>query len=559
MKQLTCRATVCEDGAGPLPSRVDETMPYMSRRQGTPQRRWRPHGIAPGFRAGLGRRLRSKLLWALVAVSALYLSTQFPGVGGRVNVGDSAKFQFLGAIGGIGHPPGSPLYLVLNALWVHLPWPSATTTAQRVTLLSSVFALVTLGLLASALSRSIGARAALAGVIALAIGPQFWTLATEAELYTLNTALVAASCAAAMRFERTQERSALLSCAVFALFGCANHMTSVLLLPGVAYLIWTTRRTNARLRMRELSLLLTAAVASAGLYAYIPVRSLQGAAYSEWGGTPSVTGFWKYVSATQFQAGLSVPSWDKLVRVRLPGFASQLQKQWAWPVLLLLPLGFRRLRERARLTTRFVQLALCGFGLFALLYDIPDPDGFYLPIATLLSVPLGLACTSREGRWSLRLGLLAVCLSAAAMAHLQHVRKLVGTELVYSLGNHKYVAWDLGEVFARVPEGARFAQPCSAYGCVQIINYHRFADPTVQARNIRFVQLPGASSFYYAFAPMPALPWEAGQREVICTLRKADAKKLAQHGARLRTIDRAARRIADTEYKGVPIYCTDPT
>src|SRR5687768_12095366 len=60
---------------------------------------------------------QSPLTWVLLAITVLYVTTLFPGVGGRINGGDSAKFQFIGLIGGIGHPPGSPLYMMLNALW----------------------------------------------------------------------------------------------------------------------------------------------------------------------------------------------------------------------------------------------------------------------------------------------------------------------------------------------------------------------------------------------------------------------------------------------------------
>ncbi|HTU59189.1 MAG TPA: DUF2723 domain-containing protein, partial [Polyangiales bacterium] len=181
----------------------------------------------------------SPLTWLLLAVTVLYVTTLFPGVGGRINGGDSAKFQFIGLIGGIGHPPGSPLYLMLNALWVRLPLPCSP--ALRVTLLSLVFGLITLLVLGRALSRSFGVRVAVCGVIALALGPLYWTLATEAELYTLSAAIVAASCGAALHFDRTGDSRALFACAALALLGCTNHLTSMMLLPAAAYAVWAAR------------------------------------------------------------------------------------------------------------------------------------------------------------------------------------------------------------------------------------------------------------------------------------------------------------------------------
>lgn len=93
---------------------------------------------------------------------------------------------------------------------------------------------------------------------------------------------------------------------------------------------------------------------------------------------------------------------------------------------------------------------------------------------------------------------------------------------------------------------------------MQLINYYRFGDQTAQRRNIQFAQLPSVSSDYYVFAPMKQLSWQDGQRAVVCTLRIGDAKRLHDHGAKLNTIDRQARRFSGKEYPGVPIYCTQP-
>ncbi|HET6404966.1 MAG TPA: hypothetical protein VFH78_09990, partial [Candidatus Thermoplasmatota archaeon] len=56
--------------------------------------------------------------WVLALAFVTYVVTRYPEVGGRVNMGDSAKFQFLARTLGIGHAPGNPLYLMVSALWV---------------------------------------------------------------------------------------------------------------------------------------------------------------------------------------------------------------------------------------------------------------------------------------------------------------------------------------------------------------------------------------------------------------------------------------------------------
>ena len=514
----------------------------------------------PTLRAAALRRwsrlARSPLSWVWVAIIVLYAMTLYPGVGGRINGGDSAKFQFIGLIGGIAHPPGSPLYLILNALWVRLPWP--LSPALRVTLLSLACGALTLGVLGRACARAFGLRAAICAVVALALGPLFWTLATEAELYSLSAAIVAGSCAAALRYDRTGDPRALFACAAFALLGCANHLTSVMLLPAAVYLVWNARSSASRLSAWQYAGLAIVGLLSAACYLYVPLRAHGAAAYSEWVDRADSYSFWRYVTAARFQRGLQSLSPEHLMLTRLPVVASELQKQWAWPALLLLPFGFVRLRQRTPRAGRFVEISLVGLLAFATVYKIPDPAGFFIPIVTLLALPLSLSCSAPRRAWNVRAIVVGACLAIGAAQHLSKVHSLAGNDRVYSLGNHKFVAWDLNEVFQRIPEGALFAQPCEAYGCVELINYFRFADPTVRRRNIQFAQLPGVSSDYYAFAPMKQLGWQDGRRVVICTLREGDAKQLRKHGARLTTTERGARWIAGKEYPGVPIHCTTP-
>lgn len=510
--------------------------------------------------AALLRRAGSPLGWVLAAIALLHLSTLFPGLGGRINTGDSAKFQFLGSVLGISHPPGNPLYLLLSAAWVRLPWP--LSPAMRVTLLSFVFGIAALCLLGRALARSFGTRAAVCGVIALGAGPLYWTFATEAEVYSLNALLVAASCDAALRFERTAERGALFACAAFALLGCANHATSVMLLPAAAVLIIRARRGPGHFTLAQWFALAAWALCCLGFYAYIPWRAAQHTPYSELLGPANLENFWLYLSAARFQKGFAGLTPEQLMHARMPLFASGLQKQWAWPFFLLIPFGFIRMRERTPGAYVFVLLSVLGFSAFALAYEIPDPEGFFVPIVTLLTLPLGIALgklpTRGFGARAL-IAVLAACFCVSAFIHLREWRSSIGRELVYSIGErNKHMLLDLDDVFARIPEGARFLLPCNAYGCVEVMNYYRFADPTVARRKIRFARPPGVDSGYFVFAPTEDWFWDRALREVTCSLRKHDARDMTRQGARVRTIEREPKRIDGVEYPGVPIYCSEP-
>jgi len=87
----------------------------------------------------------SLLIIILVFFSILYYFTLYPGVGGRVNFGDSAKFQFLWAIDGVPHSTGYPQYTFITKMLAQYlpffePW-------KRVSILSILFGVATLAVL----------------------------------------------------------------------------------------------------------------------------------------------------------------------------------------------------------------------------------------------------------------------------------------------------------------------------------------------------------------------------------------------------------------------------
>ena len=211
------------------------------------------------------------VLLALTVVATLYLWTLYPGVGGRVNVGDSAKFQFIGEILGVPHQPGYPQYVLLNYLWTRLPLP--LELADRVNLFSAVLALAAGALFFGAARRLSGARsfAALA-LLSLLLGRTVWTFATEAEVYSLNLLYLCAVLWAAVRWRATRERKWLwvLMAAYGLSFG--NHLLMVTAAPALVYLVLRTDRREA-LRPRTLLFGLAVAAATISQYGFLVERS----------------------------------------------------------------------------------------------------------------------------------------------------------------------------------------------------------------------------------------------------------------------------------------------
>src|SRR5688500_20259447 len=104
---------------------------------------------------------------------AVYLRSLLPGVGYS---GDTAKWQFLGGVGGVPHATGYPLYTALDQLWVRVvPFGSL---AWRVNLLSAVLgAAAVAGLFVLLRVLEVRRGVAVASALLFAVTRTFWSQA----------------------------------------------------------------------------------------------------------------------------------------------------------------------------------------------------------------------------------------------------------------------------------------------------------------------------------------------------------------------------------------------
>jgi hypothetical protein len=142
--------------------------------------------------------LEQRRLWlvpalAALAVTALYVRTASPSVGG----GNSGEFQVMAHLLGIAHPPSYPLYLLLAKAISLVPLPG--DVAWRINVLTALLAGASIFLagvlpLVLRLPRERSARlfASALAVVVTGTMPRLWTLAVEAEVFSLHLALVLA-------------------------------------------------------------------------------------------------------------------------------------------------------------------------------------------------------------------------------------------------------------------------------------------------------------------------------------------------------------------------------
>jgi len=316
---------------------------------------------------------------------AVYVRSLLPGVG---YAGDTAKWQFLGAVGGVPHATGYPLYIAVDQAWVSIvPWGSV---AWRVNLLSAVLGAVAVGVL-HILLRILDVRPVVAAGTALvfALSATYWSQAVVAEVYTLHVLFLVTVTACLAHWRKGGSNGWLLAGLALYALSFGHHLTTGLALPGIAWLVWSDRRRA--LTWRNVAFVGGAVVLSACQYGYL-MRLSDVGGYHE-GTIDTIGDVVHYVTGGDFKDSMFVFSWYELLVVRVPLLLNLLWQEFS---LLLVPtaIGIHRGLRAPSAAQRAVAVHLgclaVGTSFYVLNYDVPDLVVFCIPLFFALAVFLGL-------------------------------------------------------------------------------------------------------------------------------------------------------------------------
>ncbi|MEW5983549.1 MAG: DUF2723 domain-containing protein [Acidobacteriota bacterium] len=353
---------------------------------GAPRAGWEPGRSTPDRGPSPGTLDPADGLMAALAgllAVGVYLATLYPGLH---DVGDAAKFSFVGKVLGTPHAPGYPLYVVVSHLFSYVPWG---TLAYRMNALSAVFAGLAV-MLTYFVTRRLGAgrTAAAAAALALGFGSAFWSRSLYAKGYTLNAALVSAGMLSLLWWDRTRRlRDLYLAAAIFAL-SLGNHLIVVALLPAlVLFPVLTEPRLS--LRPKTIAAVLLIALLGLAQYGFIVLRTRQHAPYLE-ATASNLSELWQVVTARRFAHEIGGFPTVVLVRNRVPQIARTVGKELGPIGVTLLIVGFVTLvARRPRYAMLFGLAALGVAGLTANMASHED-EGFMLPVFVLLWPVAGL-------------------------------------------------------------------------------------------------------------------------------------------------------------------------
>lgn len=353
-------------------------------------------GISPTLAAAVGggalvallaaNPIRAPYAWWPEAVAAfgglgLYLATLAPGL----LPADGGEFQLVGAVLGIAHPPGYPLYTLLARAFTLLP---IATEAWELNLLGALTGALTLAVVARAVRRETGsAPAGLLAAGALGLSATFWAQATTTNIRALTALFTALLLALAMEWRRAPAARSLA--ALGLTFGLAvGHHASLgfLALPVGAYLLGTEPALLRRPRRWVAPL--GAMAASLVVLAYLPVRSLMGAPFDP-APIRSVGAFLDHVLARGFGGDMLYFRSAPEVWARLGVWLQILRLQFGDAVLAAVAAAAAFLvARRWRLALLLVGTVAVN-GALAVTYRAPQTVEYLLPTYAAMAVTLG--------------------------------------------------------------------------------------------------------------------------------------------------------------------------
>lgn len=324
----------------------------------------------------------------------VYLSTLAPGLTWANSGSDGGDLITAAHTGGVAHPTGYPLYLLLARLFQALPIGSL---AYRTNLMSAVFAalsaVVIYGLVTRAIDLKHGWLAGLTAGFAFGLAPLVWSQAVITEVYTLQaflTALILYLCAfPSPRFASL--RGLLLGLAM------GNHLTTIFLTPLIFWDFPAADGDRAQRPASSLTRQLVWFAIGLCIYLTLPLRALSGSPVN-WGNPLTPGHFWWLVSGGLYQSYYLQPQMAE-IGGRVQAWSSLLVQQFGWLGMLAGVFALVLLFKPTRLYLSTVWIGV-AYTAFSLIYSSDDSHLYLIPVYLSFAVWIGLGIGSTLGRIS---------------------------------------------------------------------------------------------------------------------------------------------------------------
>jgi len=354
-----------------------------------------------------------------LAAFLIYLWTLAPSV----TFIDSGELAAVACTLGIAHPTGYPLFTLLGWLFSRIPvggeeivrlnMMSALFCAAGVyfftLLVHGILAMLARGPLASRIrSREVVGRmillAAVAAGIMLACSETVWATATSVEVYSLHLLLLSLILllflrAAVIAEPETAGAGTWMLAAFVIGLSFTNHMTTVLLAPGLLYLYFSTQGGGSPAWSR-IGRMVPPFLIGFSVYAYLPIRAAQSPALN-WGNPVTLERMLWHFSGKQYRVWIF--SSTEAAGRQLQYFLQSLPAEFAYAGLIPAVIGLAVLWKHHRRLAVCTALLFAGCVLYAINYDIHDIDSYFLLAYVTVALWAGVGLFA-GGLWMVQRG-----------------------------------------------------------------------------------------------------------------------------------------------------------
>ncbi len=348
-----------------------------------------------------------------LAVFIFYLFTLAPTII-QIDAGELTSVQVLL---GIAHPTGYPLFTIVGHLFSLIPLPLSKAFQQNIlaaiwcSLGVSVFVytskLVLDNLNSFQIVKKIQTKktkskqnkskkeissqnkelpelkkyiASILGGLVLAFDKTFWFQSTSVEVYSLQIFLFTLIILFLIKAylykgeEKLSFKNPWIFLAIALALGFSNHMTTLLILPGIAYLYFDKNKFNSA-SFKKIGLML---IVFFGLlilfYSYLPIRASQEPLIN-WGNPTNLEKIYRHISGKQYQVWLF--SSTAAAKKQLTYFINNIPSEFSISLLIIL-IGLFVSYARARKFFIFSLITFLTAVLYSINYDIHDIDSYFL-------------------------------------------------------------------------------------------------------------------------------------------------------------------------------------
>ncbi len=350
-------------------------------------------------------------------VFLIYLTTLAPSV---VEI-DSGELSAVQATLGIAHPTGYPLFTILGHLFSLIPLPF--TKIYQLNMLTAIWCSLGVGFFVytskivldnvgvfsikktapqkaakvkdkkakqvqskpeqtrHAIPEIVRYIAAIAGGLILAFDKTYWFQGTSVEVYSLEVflfMLIIFSLIKAYIYKDEKQKhnfwNPWLTFALFLALGFANHMTTLFILPGIAYLYFEKYKFNKASFYGIAKMLLVFIPVLILFYLYLPIRAAQNPVL-DWGNPDTYARLMRHVEGDQYHVWLF--SSTAAAAKQLSYFISNIPSEFLISLFICF-VGLVYSFFKARKFFIFGLITFLFTVSYAINYDIHDIDSYFL-------------------------------------------------------------------------------------------------------------------------------------------------------------------------------------